>query len=338
MPTSKNDKLYYTKEQYQAAQENNNALEYALRSGYRLVRTGAYYHMPEHDSLVFDSKGNFWWNSVGVHGHAIEFMMHYEGKTFPEAVLELANAIPTAQLERKLSAPGAVKQIRNTSPRPKAEFHLPPHAANMRRLFAYLCRTRKLRREVVQLLIDQGLLYESAWPTEDGQVVQNACFVSYGPDGKPCSAFERGMVSSGQAFKREVPGGDKSHGWIIRGQQPQRIYVFEAAIDAASYVDYYWEEEPLRGADYLALGGVAFTPVDDYLSRHSDIREVILSLDNDPAGRSATIRFCNTIQEKYPHISVTICFPPAGKDWNDSIRWLRKTEGNTTNIIKTTKE
>ena len=89
MPISKNGKPYYTKEQYEAARYNSNALEYARSQGYELVRQGAYYTMKEHDSMVFTPQGTWFWNSRGVHGTAQEFQMYYENKTLTEAVLTL---------------------------------------------------------------------------------------------------------------------------------------------------------------------------------------------------------------------------------------------------------
>lgn len=337
MPVSRNQKLYYTPEQYAAAQANNNALEYALQTGYRLIRQGSYYTLPEHNSMVFDSKGNWWRNSTGMKGKAIEFIMYYEGKTFPEAVLTLASSPRTEDLEKRLSSPGSVQQIATDS-KIKGTFKLPPHAANMRRLFAYLCKTRCLGRCVIKLMIQQGLLYESIFPQADGREVHNACFVSYAPDGKPCSAFERSMTSSGTPFKRESPFGDKSYGWLFQGVRPQKLYVFEAAIDAASYVEYHWENDPLFQSDFLALGGLSFTPVQKYLARNQNTREVILCLDNDSAGKNATLRFTHRLQAEYPDIAITICFCTAGKDWNEALCLKKASEEELINTNTTIKE
>ena len=78
MATSKNGKNYYTKEQYQYAKFQASALEYALSKGYQLIPKGQYYTMPEHDSMVFAPNGMWYWNSRGLKGKALDFMLHYE--------------------------------------------------------------------------------------------------------------------------------------------------------------------------------------------------------------------------------------------------------------------
>lgn len=330
MPISKNQRLYYTPEQYAAAKANDSALDYALRAGYKLIRRGTYYVLQEHDSMVFDSKGNWWWNSTGLKGRAPEFMMYYENKTFPEVILELSSTSPLPNaLDR-----GAQKRISEAAAKERPKFQLPARAMNMRRLFAYLGKARMLSEQTIRLLVGQKLVYESIFPTADGKEIHNACFVSYDHNGVPCAAFERGMASEGTPFKREAPYGDKSFGWVIHGKRPTRLYVFEAAIDAASYVDYHIREDPLNSADYMALGGLAFAPIEKYLLRHPETKEVILALDRDDAGRKATLRFYELLDIKFPHIQVTVCFPTAGKDWNNALHWLRSTEKDVIEITE----
>lgn len=52
MSISRNNRTYYTKEEYEAAKRNDNALFYAQRQGYDLVRTGRYFYMRQHDSPI----------------------------------------------------------------------------------------------------------------------------------------------------------------------------------------------------------------------------------------------------------------------------------------------
>ena len=93
MPISRSNRTYYTKEEYEAAKRNDNALFYAQRQGYDLVRTGRYFYMRQHDSLVFAPSGCWFWNSRGLSGRALEFIVLYEGRSFPEAVLILARTV-----------------------------------------------------------------------------------------------------------------------------------------------------------------------------------------------------------------------------------------------------
>ena len=151
MSISRNNRTYYTKEEYEAAKRNDNALLYAQRQGYDLVRTGRYFYMRQHDSLVFAPSGCWFWNSRGLSGRALEFIVLYEGRSFPEAVLILAGTVQPGFTPRVIprSIPPPVKQ-----PQP-IPFVLPKHANNDRQLFAYLCGRRKLDEAIVREMLEQ---------------------------------------------------------------------------------------------------------------------------------------------------------------------------------------
>lgn len=313
MPISKNNALYYTAEQYAKAQENANALQYALSCGYDLVRHGSYYVLKEHDSMVFSQNGSWHWNSRALHGNALDFIVNYEGKTFVEAVLTLAGE---GAPQRTALHDQAVKV---TVPVEKPVFELPPKANTDKHMFAYLCKTRKLSSTIVKEMIAQKILYEAQYEISPGKYAYNACFVSYDNSGKACSAFNRGLNPE-KAFKMETPGGDKSRGWVLHGKDPHSLYVFEAALDAASYVDLGLNanRNPLQGADYLALGGLTYLPIADYLHNHPEIKTVHLRLDGDDHGRNAAAKFSKQLQDQ--GIQVDEQYPRQGKDWNEYLQ------------------
>lgn len=314
MPISKKNRMYYTQGQYEAAKRNSNALEYAREHGYDLVRKGNYYSLREHDSMVFTPDGKWFWNSRQLQGSALEFMVYYEGRSFPEAVLLLAGTldIPVPGGQPTLSAPPPKQEERPV-------FRLPPRSANMRRLFGYLCGTRKLDSRVVKEMVAQEIVYESIYRTKSGKELHNACFVSYDALGAPCSAYQRGMTS-GTAYKGEVPGSSKDWGWLFIGRHPTKLYIFEAAIDAASYVTLLYRQgkDPLEDGDFLALGGLNYTPIENYLSRRPHIERVFLLLDGDNPGQTAAKRFQAALTEL--GYEATVLPPPTGKDWNDALR------------------
>ena len=287
MPLSKNNVLYFTTEQKARADQNSSALDYALSQGYELVREGSYYKMKNHDSMVFKPDGSWFWNSRGLHGRAPEFIMNYEGQSYVEAILKLAG-------DDVFTPTKPYHPIQRQEPEnPPVEFALPEKADSQRQLFAYLCKTRRLSPDVVKEMLRQGILYQTDHRLPSGKTVHNACFVSFDGDGKPCSAFKRGLATEGKPYKREVPGGDKSQGWIFRGNNPEHLYVFEACIDAASYITIQdrVNSRPLENSDYLALGGLNFQPVETYLSRNEKIKCVHLMLDHDSAGQEAAEKF-----------------------------------------------
>lgn len=304
MPVSKKGKQYYTKEQYQKAKYEVSALEYAQSQGYDLVRQGAYYYMREHDSMIFTPRGSWFWNSRGVSGGAIEFCLYYEGKTLPEAVLTLAGeAAPTRS---KLKHSKAEEQ----PPENQQPFQLPERSGDFRRLFAYLCQTRGLSKEVVMEMLHQQVLYQGI-QTQGDKTYHNAVFVYQDPDGTPVGAFLRGM---GQvSFKKDVPGSDKRYGWLLRGTDPVGVAVFESAIDAASQ----YCLTGIKTIDRLSLEGLSPEPLRNYLARNPDIRKVALMLDADTPGRQAASRLEKELMQQ--GYSVLIAPPGEGKDYNEML-------------------
>ena len=310
MPISKNNNLYFTAEQKELADKNSNALQYALGHGYDLVRHGNYYVMREHDSMVFKEDGSWFWNSRRLHGRAAEFLMYYEGKSFVEAVLTLAGEYSGPHLQPPILPRAS----------PPVPFQLPPKAETQKQLYGYLCNTRKLDPLIVDIMIKQKILYQSDYRITSGVVAHNACFVSYDQDGKPCSAFKRGTATVGTPYKGEVPGGDKSYGWILHGKNVQSVYIFEAAIDAASYATLRLQRgvDPLYGTDHLALGGLNFTPIETYLKNHPEVTSVHLMLDNDGPGQAVALDYGNRLRKM--GLKVQNHLPPSGKDWNEHLQ------------------
>lgn len=305
MATSKNGKNYYTKEQYQYAKYQASALEYALSKGYQLISKGQYYTMPEHDSMVFAPDGMWYWNSRGLKGKALDFMLQYEGKDLVDAVLELAGDKEPAQLT-------APKQSAPPPEKPRQFISLPEPSDTNRRLYAYLCKERKLDYKVVSRLVNDGLLYEGL--NRQGEKVQhNAVFVYRNPEGEVIGAFARGLTST-STYKRDIRGSDKSFGWMIPhpSREPKALYVFEACIDAASHMTL----SPWEKADRLSLEGLAPKPLLNYLANHPQVKRVVLCLDNDLAGRAATQRLAQRLEG----VEVMVQIPPNGKDWNDYLK------------------
>ena len=334
MPVSKKGNLYYTKEQYEQAKYNGNALEYAKSQGYNLVRQGGYYTMQEHDSMVFTPSGRWFWNSRGVHGGALEFMMYYEGRTITEAVLTLAgeqDLVFSKPQQRPEAAPRpAPAKAQNEVP--TNDFQLPAKASDFKRLFGYLCGDRGLDKCVVQEMIRQDRVFQSTARMPGGKVLTNATFVYQDEAGQPVGAFQRGMYDRpGTApYKRDAPGSDKRFGWLLASpfEPAAAVHVFEGAIDAASDASLVamkhgdiWRKEPI---DRLSLEGLGFQPLQTYLQAHPNVRHVVLMLDNDAPGRKAAANIA--WQLKHQGYTVEDRVPPFGKDWNEVLTETRSME------------
>lgn len=335
MPISRSGKLYYTKEQYERARYESSALEYAQQHGYDLVSEGGrYYHLREHDSMIFTQNGRWFWNSHALQGGAIEFLVYYEGRTLPEAV----NLLAPLQRERMNVQDRSADENRPRGQPPSEReaippqpFVLPARDSQENQLYAYLCKTRRLHRAVVHDLVQQGRLFQSShtYTGRDGAQhrVANAVFVSYAPDGEPSGAFQRGLSSHAEtAYKRDVPGSSKEHAFLIPSKIPAHsVAVFEAAIDAASHASIAMMErgEYADGVDRIALGGIVPTTVLNYLEAHSDVKTIWLCLDNDAAGKKGVGLIREALEEngysEQNGYTIAEWLPVIGKDWNDQL-------------------
>lgn len=320
MPISRTGKIYYTKAQLQAARQRS-ALEYARAVGYNLVRHSATaYHLKEHDSMVFTADGFWNWNSRDLHGRALEFIMHYEGRSLPMAVHILTSGDSPYAASLPAAPPAPVE---------KKPFELPEKAPSFRRLFAYLCNTRKLDVEIVQELVHQHRLYESIQSytlpsTSEVRTAHNAVFVGMDDQGIPRSAFQRGLNPKAQKpFKLDVDSSDKRYAFCCQGYDTvDTVAVFEAAIDAISHATF----EKHCGRDWhlkdrISLGGVGADPIFKYLETHLFVRKIELCLDADAKGLLAAGRIWDALLDAGytpdKGYSIKASIPPAGKDWNE---------------------
>lgn len=309
----------FTEEQYRFAREEANALVYAIQQGYPLARDGRNYRMRDHDSMVFTPDGRWFWNSRSLKGRAIEFLMHYENKTLPEAVLTLCESSGRAFPDNFSPSPAEPKKAIEKKP-----FDLPEKAKDCKRLFAYLCKTRCLDHEIIAQLVQNGDLYESVYfyvPKYGGnpKETHNAVFAGRDKDGVIRSAFQRGLSSyTGTAFKRDVEGSDPSAPFCLPGYaNVNTVIVFEAAIDAISHASI----EKANGRDYknydrIALGGTQKSMgLLAYLDCHPNIKHIVLAMDEDDAGREAAAHLERLIL--HTKHTVSQIHVPAGKDWNE---------------------
>ena len=309
MPTSKRGKLYHTQTQYEHARYNTSALQYAVAQGYNLKAEGSTFTMDGHDSMVFTSNGQWFWNSMGLKGGAIEFIVSYENKTPVEAVLILNGELEQGKV--------FVENKKDVQVTPKKEFALPTADTNCRRLFAYLTKERKLDNQIVVELVHQKLIYQA-------EKYANVVFVGYDEKGVAKNAFQRGTLSNVEKpYKRDVAGSDKNIAWVMKGDDGViDVSVFESCIDAISHATLEKKQGRYKSRDRISLGGVADRALFNYLGNNPHIRRVTLSLDNDPAGNLATEKIANKLVEKEYEVHIQ---QSSNKDYNtDLINFLGK--------------
>ena len=292
--------IYFTEEQKQRA----NAVDledFLTRRGEKLLRSGRDKRLSTDHSITI--RGNRWYDHAAEKGGcAIDFVQMFYHMTFPEAVGLLLGG-----------EQGKVyRRAQDKQPEPPKPFVLPKAHTDMRRVYAYLTRTRCINKDIVSAFVKAKMIYEDA-------KYHNAVFVGYDAQGTARHAHKRGTYTRGEPFKGNVEGGDPRYSfhWIGRSDT---VYVFEAPIDMLSFITMCqdsWNEH-----SYVSLCGVAEHALVQLLSDAPQVKQVILCLDNDDAGLKAEKRIKQRLKERgYKNV-----FPllPYAKDWNEDLQAMAK--------------
>ncbi len=285
--------IHFTDEQKQRAASVD--LEAFLRSrGERLISSGRDKRLASDHSVTIC--GNEWYDHAEEKGGtAVSFVQRHYGIGYAEAV--------TMLLGGELGVAYPQRSEKLAKPKP---FALPPANKNMHRVFAYLCKTRGIDRDVVSAFAKAHLIYEDA-------EYHNAVFVGVDDDGIPRHAHKRSTNSEGRSFRQNVEGSDPKHSFNYTGTD-ESLYVFEAPIDLLSYISLYpvdWQSQ-----SYVACCGTSIQPVLEQLRRQY-IDSVYLCLDNDSAGQKAARRMEAELSERGIYVEIVV---PTLKDWNDDLR------------------
>lgn len=294
----------FTDEQKQLANSVDLA-EYLRVRGEKLERAGIEHKLiyydgsGKHDSITI--RGSKWFdhkNQTG--GGAIKFMQEFYGMDFQTAVQELLGR-SISPLSN--SPPKADKQEQKTR-----EFKLPEANSNMHRVYAYLIKQRFIAPEVITHFAKQHTLYED-------KEHHNAVFVGVDENGVPRQASKRSTNSYGNSFRITCQGSDTRYSFAHFGES-KRLYVFEAPIDMMSFLTLYpkdWQKHSC-----IAMNGVYENAVLTALKNHSNLREIVLCVDNDEGGIEAVDRLRDILHENgYPNVKR---LAPEFKDWNECLK------------------
>ena len=293
----------FTDEQKQLANSVDLA-EYLRVRGEKLERVGREHKLiycdssGRHDSITL--RGSTWFdhkNQVG--GGAIKFMQEFYDMDFQTAVQELLGqrVTPLSHSPPKVSAKEE-----------KKEFRLPQANTNMHRVYAYLIKQRFIAPDIISYFAKQHTLYEE-------KEHHNAVFVGVDENGVPRQAHKRSTNSYGNSFRITCQGSDTRYSFAHFGNS-SRLYVFEAPIDMMSFLTLYskdWQQH-----SYIAMNGVYENAVLTALKNHSNLREIVLCVDNDEGGIEAVDRLRDILHENgYPNVKR---LAPEFKDWNECLK------------------
>ena len=281
-----------------------NLEEFLRMRGEKLERVGRehkliYYDSSgKHDSITI--RGSKWFdhkNQTG--GGAIKFMQEFYDMDFQTAVQELLGQTVT---------PLSHSPPKTIAKEEKKEFRLPESNTNMHRVFAYLIKQRFISPDIISHFAKQHTLYED-------KEHHNAVFVGVDENGVPRQASKRSTSTFGNAFRITCEGSDTKYSFSHFGKS-SRLYVFEAPIDMMSFLTLYpkdWQQH-----SYIAMNGVYENSVLTALKNHSNLREIVLCVDNDEGGIEAVDRLRDILTENgYTDVKR---LAPKFKDWNEVLK------------------
>ena len=282
--------IHFTQEQ--KAQAASVDLEDFLRErGETLLSSGKDKRLASDHSVTI--RGNAWYDHAEEKGgYAISFVQKHYRLSYAEAVTMLLNSAGC-------TVPQATKR------QTKAGFILPPASKNMRRVFAYLVKSRGIERDILAAFAREKLIYEDT-------PYHNAVFVGTDGNGIPRHAHKRSTGSEVRAFRQNVEGSDPRFSFNRKGTDGS-LYVFEAPIDMLSYITLHPEDWEMHS--YVACCGTSFLPVQQILERLPQFETVLLCLDNDEAGHAACLRMTDQLKEQY----IVERLISKNKDWNDDL-------------------
>lgn len=261
--------------------------------GEKLKKQGRVYRWMRYDSTVIDR--NRWYrHSREIGGGPIQFMQHFYGMDFVEAVKYLLDGEEGAEF---------VQASRN--PEPKLPFTPPKLSKNMHRTFAYLIKTRKIDADIVQHFVNEKKILET-------EGYHNVAFCGYDEKGEMKQMHLRSTLP-GNRFFMDIDGSDKQYYFRHIGTNSD-VYVFEAPIDMLSYIT--MNRENWQESSYVCLGGVAIDALKNVLNTNEQISKVYMCVDRDDAGDKTVKRIGDELNEMGYEWERIL---PENKDWNEDL-------------------
>ena len=308
--------IQFTEDQKRQANEAS-IVEILERAGYEVKKTGSEYTWKGAGRTV-SILDNLWFDHYSqCGGKTVSFVEKYFGLNYPEAMLMILGETAGQMVERRpVSNIARVTKPAATSlpeKKPEPEFVLPPRNSNMRRVEAYLEKTRGISPDIVEVFEKNNLIYEDA-------DYHNVVFVGYDRYGVPRHAHKR---SSGQncGWRANQAGSDGRHSFNWRGKS-DRVFLFEAPIDMLSYInlhtDHWWEDS------YIAACSVSDQALLQVLHDRPQLQQIYVCFDNDGPGQRAAESICQKLTTSGYQAQILV---PQLKDWNEDLLNFRQEEG-----------
>lgn len=276
---------------------NADLADYFQRSGYECELRKNELHVKGYGGLFVNTQTNEWFcfsqqgNNRGGK-NPVNCLTDVLGIDFKTAVEQLSGG--RLVYEKKQNQDVSFSER-------KRELVLPEKADNMKRVFAYLCQSRKISPELVSQLAHDGLLYQDTRG--------NAVFVHKDDNGKIIGAEIQG-TSSFQRYKG-VAAGTSDSVFAVKIGEPKKCYVFESAIDLLSFRQLA-NQEKINNSVLVSMAGLKPNSIKKLAESGMKMYSCV---DNDEAGikftESNNLTACRKILEDH-----------GVKDYNDLLKSL----------------
>lgn len=218
-------------------------------------------------------------------------MRRFYNKSYPEAV------------EYLLGGSGGTLTVSQPIVKAVKPFELPQMNDNMRRVYAYLLKQRKIDRDVLCAFADKNMICES-FP------YHNVVFIGYDKDGVPRHASLRGTGSE-SSYKGNAPNSQPEYSFHWNGTS-RYLCLFESPIDMLSFISMH--KDNWKSHSYAACCGVSDHILWQMIKDNPNIGYVYLCLDNDEPGQEAAYRIRQKLSEQGIQSEILV---PIRKDWNE---------------------
>lgn len=276
----------------------SDLLEYFRSSGYSIDKKGNQYYIKEFTGLCINPETNSWYNhytGVGRTNNSLDCLTLVLGESFNQAVFELTGQDVT---QKRATDFPIHHSPEFTSPPKKEqtetkikELVMPEHSQNMRQLFAYLCKTRKIPPKIVEELVHSDLLYQSqnTVKTKINEIEQtfknaNAVFIHKDENNNIIGGEIQGL-NSFKRYKGLVSGTKNSvfkfMPYPTKDKKPKTAFLFESAIDLMSFYT-FCNKNKLEGVMLISMSGLK-PSIPKQLEEQGV--KIYSCVDNDDAGR-----------------------------------------------------
>lgn len=298
------EKKFYNKEDIKNA-ENIPILDVARDLGLTLIKMGRCYGTKEISSLrIYPESNTFCRFSLAGEkmNNTINLVETVRNCEFKEAMNFLYNnnsfSFDTS-FEKNSFDKKEVKIERK-------DFKLPKFNKDLKRTYAYLLKTRKIDKEIVDECVKIGNIREDER--------HNICFLGKDKNGKAKYCAFNGTITN-KRFKGEVEGSDKAYSFNINNKS-DKLIICESPIDVLSVMTILKEKGSLNDFSYISLSGITEVPIDHFLEENKNVKELLFMLDNDDKGKKGFERLKENFKESYKVQSFSYLYENF-KDIND---------------------